>query len=114
MWVMLHSFQFDDNPKDAKIQLTYFEGNNEVSGGVVSNQKLKPSEDTSSTISDSILENHNAVLFHNRNGINVISLFSGEPICSTSLSPGIRYGDVNKDGIMDLLQVKMKGSNEWI
>ena len=108
--VLPHVF---NNPKDAKIQLTYFEGNNEVSGGVVSNQKLKPSEDTSSTISDSILENHNAVLFHNRNGINVISLFSGEPICSTSLSPGIRYGDVNKDGIMDLLQVKMKGSNEW-
>eukprot|EP01083_Nonionella_stella_P073722 199574_1 len=47
----------------------------------------------------------NTAVFHNSNGINVISLRNGQEICHLSLLKNVLYGDVNNDGVMDHLEV---------
>lgn len=98
--ILPHSF---NNPKDAKIHLTHLHESNLI-------QPLSSSLDSSSISDDGI---PNVLVFHNRRGINVISLFNGEPICFTPFSPGIVYADLSQDKTIDHLQVNTKGDNKW-
>jgi len=47
----------------------------------------------------------NVVLFHNHNGLDVVSLHNGRRVCHLSLFASGLYADINNDGVIDHLQV---------
>ena len=55
--------------------------------------------------------NPNVVAFHNRHGINILSLKNGKQVCHLSLLENVFYADVNQDGIVDQIQVVTKNAH---
>ena len=51
----------------------------------------------------------NVVLFRNRDGVSVLSLRNGRPVCHLSLLDNSLYADINADGIIEQVQVRDKG-----
>lgn len=47
----------------------------------------------------------NVVMFHGRDGLAVLSLKNGSPVCHISLVDNTLYADIDKDGIVDVIQV---------
>jgi hypothetical protein len=47
----------------------------------------------------------NVVLFHGREGLAVLSLKNGRPVCHVSLMDGSLYADIDEDGKIDTIQV---------
>lgn len=47
----------------------------------------------------------NVVLFHGREGLAVLSLKNGRPVCHVSLMDGSLYADIDEDGMIDTIQV---------
>ena len=47
----------------------------------------------------------NVILFHGRDGLAVISLKNGRPVCHISLLDHALYADMDQDGIIDTVQV---------
>jgi len=60
---------------------------------------------TTSKIATPLYAAPNVVVFHNHNGVDVVSLRNGSHICHLSLFSSGLYADVNNDGIIDHLQV---------
>ncbi len=48
--------------------------------------------------------NPDVAVFHNRHGINILSLQNGKQVCNLSLLENVFYADVNQDGIIDQVQ----------
>lgn len=47
----------------------------------------------------------NVIIFHGRDGLAVLSLKNGRPVCHISLMDHALYADLDKDGIIDMVQV---------
>ncbi|KAL7552970.1 hypothetical protein ACHAWF_016207 [Thalassiosira exigua] len=47
----------------------------------------------------------NVVLFHGREGLSVLSLKNGRPVCHISLTEHSLYADMDRDGVVDTVQV---------
>eukprot|EP00804_Cyclotella_cryptica_P030356 CCRYP_011898-RA/>CCRYP_011898-RA protein AED:0.02 eAED:0.02 QI:389/1/1/1/1/1/2/670/819 len=47
----------------------------------------------------------NVVLFHGRDGLAVLSLKNGRPVCHVSLIDNALYADIDRDGVVDVVQV---------
>mmetsp|Transcript_54453 Transcript_54453/g.115654 ORF Transcript_54453/g.115654 Transcript_54453/m.115654 type:complete len:1080 (+) Transcript_54453:35-3274(+) len=47
----------------------------------------------------------NVVLFHGREGLSVLSLKNGRPVCHVSLVDRSLYADMDGDGVVDVIQV---------
>ena len=47
----------------------------------------------------------NVVMFHGQDGLAVISLKNGRPVCHISLVDNALYADIDKDGVVDAIQV---------
>lgn len=47
----------------------------------------------------------NVVMFHGRDGLAVLSLKNGRPVCHLSLIDNALYADMDRDGVVDLVQV---------
>ena len=47
----------------------------------------------------------NVILFHGREGLAVLSLKNGRPVCHVSLMDGSLYADIDEDGKIDTIQV---------
>jgi hypothetical protein len=47
----------------------------------------------------------NVVLFRNREGVSVLSLRNGRPVCHLSLLDNSLYADINMDGVIEQVQV---------
>jgi hypothetical protein len=54
----------------------------------------------------------NVVVFHNRYGINVLSLRNGKQICHLSLLENMLHTDINRDGKVDKIEVAMSNPAE--
>eukprot|EP00958_Prasinococcus_capsulatus_P009172 scaffold897_cov402-Prasinococcus_capsulatus_cf.AAC.57 len=50
------------------------------------------------------LRNPNAIVAHLQDGIEVIHMYSGRPICFLSLEPDTLHADINRDGVVDHLR----------
>lgn len=55
----------------------------------------------------------NVILFHGREGLAVLSLKNGRPVCHISLMDHSLYADMDSDGVIDIVQVvtSPEGSN---
>ncbi|KAL7519369.1 hypothetical protein ACHAWX_004136 [Stephanocyclus meneghinianus] len=47
----------------------------------------------------------NVVIFHGRDGLAVLSLKNGRPVCHVSLIDNALYADIDRDGVVDVVQV---------
>merc|ERR1712183_876073 len=47
----------------------------------------------------------NVVLFHGHDGLAVLSLRNGRPVCHISLTDHTLYADMDQDGVIDQVQV---------
>ncbi|KAL7509610.1 hypothetical protein ACHAXN_006567 [Cyclotella atomus] len=47
----------------------------------------------------------NVVIFHGRDGLAVLSLKNGRPVCHVSLVDNALYADIDRDGMVDVIQV---------
>lgn len=54
----------------------------------------------------------NVVLFRNREGVSVLSLRNGRPVCHLSLLDNSLYADINTDGIIEQVQVITKAAGQ--
>ena len=54
----------------------------------------------------------NVVLFRNRDGVSVLSLRNGRPVCHLSLLDNSLYADIKADGIIEQVQVITKATGQ--
>jgi hypothetical protein len=47
----------------------------------------------------------NVVVFHGRDGLAILSLKNGRPVCHVSLVDNALYADIDKNGVVDIIQV---------
>ena len=88
-------------------------------GGIALNQKANgwQSDLISRTVPRRLINQHrynakhptmgkpNVVLFHGRDGLAVVSLKNGRPVCHISLTDHALYADLDQDGKLDTVQV---------
>ncbi len=90
------------NADDAKIVISHFNKNHHTK------RRKEKSKSTIDILKD---EQSKLILFHNRKGLNVLSLQNGSHVCHLSLHPNRLYADVDKDGSMDEIQVVTKNNS---
>ena len=52
----------------------------------------------------------NVAIFHNRHGINVLSLRNGKQVCHLSLLENMLHADINRDGTVDTIEIVARTS----
>ena len=55
----------------------------------------------------------NVVLFHGREGLAVLSLRNGRPVCHLSLTDKTLYADLDGDGVVDQVSVVTTPNGDW-
>eukprot|EP00297_Palpitomonas_bilix_P024669 CAMPEP_0113870066 /NCGR_PEP_ID=MMETSP0780_2-20120614/1877_1 /TAXON_ID=652834 /ORGANISM="Palpitomonas bilix" /LENGTH=745 /DNA_ID=CAMNT_0000855297 /DNA_START=122 /DNA_END=2359 /DNA_ORIENTATION=+ /assembly_acc=CAM_ASM_000599 len=60
----------------------------------------RPIDESQPHIASDHIRMPNAVLCHQRHGVEVVHLFSGRPLCHLQLAPGL-HADINNDGVID-------------
>lgn len=48
----------------------------------------------------------NVVVSHIKEGVEIIHMYTGRPLCRLGLAPGVTHADINGDGVLDHIRVR--------